>query len=300
MDDPDDVAKIPAYMNGYYPEQFARAENGYEPNGLIGRSADYNAYKAAMEQIRDERKRRRGLLTEKEKMLIRARNKMWNAGKRAVREKLKAVKEQLERDQLQLGMDEFKTDLLGKYYTDAWEAERKRAPDFYKDVDVQDLINEITNPTGKSWFQKGWEAANAVAARTKENMPAPDVWHGVELTNRGQHAPLAIGPYQIAAPPAPARTAEEEELDRLALQEAARRRAASSSSSSGTQRYTTNRSVGGRKRKAAASANAGQDDDEELDQQVLFNPPPPAAAAADTDMGTADSVPANGWGWGWY
>ena len=199
-------------------------------------------------------------------------------------------------------MDRFNTDALLKYYTDAWEAERKRAPDFYKDVNVQDLIDEITNLTGKSWFQKGWEAV--AATRTKDNIPAPDVWHGVELTNRGQLAPLAPGPYQIAAPPAPPRTAEEEELDRLALQEAARRRASSSSSSSsGTHKFTTNRSVGGRKRKAAASANAGQDDDDDeiLDTQVLFNPPPPpppAAAAADTDMGTADSVPAQGWGLG--
>ena len=31
LDDPDDVVKIPAYMNGYYPEQFARAENGANP-----------------------------------------------------------------------------------------------------------------------------------------------------------------------------------------------------------------------------------------------------------------------------
>ena len=263
-----------------------------------------------MEDIRNERKRRRELLTEKEKMLIRARNKMWNAGKRAVREKLKAVKEQLEQQNLNLGMDRFNTDLLGKYYTDAWEAERKRAPDFYKDVDFQDLIDEITNPTGKSWFQKGWEAANAASNgnRTKENMPAPDVWHGVNLTSRGPHAPLAIGPYRLPiAPPAPARTAEEEELDRLALQEAARRRASnsSSSSSSGTHKYTVNRSVG-RKRKAAASATAGEDDDDDeiLDTQVLFNPtpsaPPPPPAAADTEMGSADGVPAHGWGWGWY
>ena len=57
---------------------------------MIGRSADYNAYKAAMEDIREERKRRRALLSEKEKMLIRARMKLWNAGKKAVREKLKA------------------------------------------------------------------------------------------------------------------------------------------------------------------------------------------------------------------
>ena len=35
-------------------------------------------------------------------MLIRARMKLWNAGKKAVRERLKAVKEQLEHEQLRL------------------------------------------------------------------------------------------------------------------------------------------------------------------------------------------------------
>ena len=81
MDDEVDVAKIPALFNGYDPALFAREELGYKPNGLIG-AADYNAYKAAMERIRDERKRRRSLISEKEKLLIRARQKLWTAGKR--------------------------------------------------------------------------------------------------------------------------------------------------------------------------------------------------------------------------
>ena len=121
LDNPVDVDKIPALFNGYDLALFVNEELGYKPNGLIGRSADYQAYKNALEEIRETRKARRALLSEKEKMLIRARQKMWNAGRKAAREKLKAVKEQLEREQLQLGMDRFETDALLKYYQDGLE-----------------------------------------------------------------------------------------------------------------------------------------------------------------------------------
>ena len=194
LDNEEDVAKIPALLNGYYPPQFTKAELGYKPNGLIGRSDNYDAYKTAMQKIRDDRKAKRELLSEKEKMLIRARMKLWNAGKKAVREKLKAIKEQLENDTLELGMDRFKTEKLGDYYVKAWNAERARAPDFYKGVTQQELINELVNPSGKSWFQKGWEAANANEKRTKSNIPLPDVWHGVDLTRRRDRPELVEGP----------------------------------------------------------------------------------------------------------
>ena len=271
LDDEEDVAKIPALLNGYYPGMFAKPELGYKPNGLIGAAPNYQAYKDAMEKIRNDRKTKRELLSEKEKMLIRARMKLWNAGKKAVRERLKAVKEQLECEQLKLGMDRFNTDILGDYYTKAWAAERARAPDFYKGVTDQELIDELIHPSGKSLFQKGWEAANANGKRTKDNIPAPDVWHGVDLTTRGPMPELQSGPFLLTngeendVTPGDAYTGESQQTQPPPSQP-------TQTASTGPAR---------RKRKSAEERAAEE-------------------AAKIYGRTPVDDETANGWGWGWY
>ena len=106
--DPD----VAANLTGYDTAAFKRGPWYRYGEGALGRAITYDEYNAIMERKREARRKQMLLLTEEEKRVLRAKRKLWNAGRKTVRDAIKAEKEKLLTGEKTIGLNRFNTKKL--------------------------------------------------------------------------------------------------------------------------------------------------------------------------------------------
>lgn len=188
--DPD----VAAELSGYDTAAFKSGEWYKYGDGALGRANTLAEYNAMMDRKREARREQMHMLTEEEKRLIRAKRKLWNAGRKAARDAIKAEKEKLLAGETTIGMNRFNTKKLEDYYKAAWDALREKEPDYYSGVSTDDMLAAYRTGQPINWLD---EFFSRHADRTLENIPQEPVWRGTNLTDRTQ--PLLVE-YQDTEP----------------------------------------------------------------------------------------------------
>ena len=92
---PIDDPNISEYLSGYDPAVITQNRD-YDYSGPVGLSADYPAYKKALEDRREANRQRMLMLEDSEKNWYKRRARLWSKGRKLARENIKALKEKFE------------------------------------------------------------------------------------------------------------------------------------------------------------------------------------------------------------
>ena len=87
---------VPEYLAGYDPTKVTRVP-AYDYSGPIGKSADYVAYKKALEDRREMNRQKMLMLQDDEKNWYKQRARLWAKGRKLARENIKALRTSLKR-----------------------------------------------------------------------------------------------------------------------------------------------------------------------------------------------------------
>ena len=94
---------VPEYLACYEPDKVTHVKD-YDYSGPIGTSADYPAYKKALEDRREANRQRMLMLQDSEKNWYKRRARLWSKGRKLARENIKALKEGFEAEENPLNL----------------------------------------------------------------------------------------------------------------------------------------------------------------------------------------------------
>ena len=185
VDDP----HVPEYLAGYDPDTIT-GNADYKYSGPIGLSADYPAYKKALEDRREMNRQKMLMLQDDEKNWYKRRARLWSKGRKLARENIKALKERLEAKDDPIALAAFDPgDTSENIYRTAFTTVKQGDPDFYGDASVDEMMAELGNQTHVSWFQQAYDKY-VEGQRFADQIPGTTTYTGLTLGNRHQGSKL--------------------------------------------------------------------------------------------------------------
>ena len=138
---------VPEYLSGYDPDVVSHSPN-YVASGPIGTTADYEAYKKALEDRREANRQKMFMLEDSEKNWYKRRARLWSKGRKVARENVKALKERFEASEYPIALAAFDSGTTSEaVYRDAFGKVKEGDPDYYGDDTVQEMMDELAKPT---------------------------------------------------------------------------------------------------------------------------------------------------------
>ena len=261
------------------------------------------------------------LLKDSEKNWYRQRARLWSKGRKRARDAIKAYKERLAANMNPIELAAFKPEkTLGQIYEEAFDNEIADDPAFYKDADLKtDMVKELAKTEHEPWFKQAYRKY-AKGQRFADQLPGREKYAPLTLNSRNQKYKLADLAHSTQVDPNRLLTHKMRDAGKTLdefnymiprnrqeyLQKHPDKAAAAadanlaikpmnvpqgtlpSISPSPSQILATQASQVSPSQ-APTQPPSSQQDDDDYDSEY-----------EDEEMGTADNVPANGWGWGWY